>query len=117
VVDDDAAVRSTVGTLLRAIGHTVIEAADGASALRLLDEAAPEIVLTDLGMPEMNGWELAARIKARHPMLPVVLLTGWHDQALAEPAASQAVDRVVEKPFRLEVLRKTITDLAVKPRP
>ena len=100
-----------MAALLRIAGHSVIEAADGATALRLMGEAAPDVVLTDLGMPGMNGWELAKAIKAVQPTLPVVLLTGWQDHAPGEDTGRQAVDVILGKPVSLAALRRAIDDL------
>jgi PAS domain S-box-containing protein len=111
LVDDEPLVRTTVAALLRIAGHSVTEAADGATALRLMGEAAPDVVLTDLGMPGMNGWELAKAIKAVQPTLPVVLLTGWQDHTPGEDADRQAVDVILGKPVSLSALRQAIDDL------
>jgi hypothetical protein len=62
VVDDEPLVRTTLATLLRTLRHTVLEAADGPGALALLGTETVDCVLTDLGMPDMNGWELARAV-------------------------------------------------------
>jgi CheY-like chemotaxis protein len=62
-------------------------------------------------MPEMTGWEVARAIKAQRPRLPVVLLTGWGEQALEGSTDRAAVDRILGKPVRLEDLLKTIAEL------
>ncbi len=114
LIDDDPGVRQTLGSLLRAVGHQVVEAAGGADGLARFAEGAVDLVLTDLGMPEMNGWEVARAVKAASPRLPVVLLTGWGEHASAEADAARArevVNRILGKPFRLEELLRTIGDL------
>jgi CheY-like chemotaxis protein len=112
VVDDEPLVRTTLATLLRTLRHTVLEAADGPGALALLGTETVDCVLTDLGMPDMNGWELARAVKMRHRGCPVILLTGWQDQAPGDEADRGWVDVVIGKPVRLETLRRTIGDLA-----
>jgi len=109
-VDDDAAVRRTVGSLLRTIGHQVVEADGGAVAIRRLGDSAVDLVMTDLGMPEVTGWDVARAAKARDPHLPVILLTGWGDQLLPDGSRPGLVDRVLGKPFRLEQLRRAIAE-------
>lgn len=103
VVDDEAEVRRAVVDMLEAMGHTVIAARDGAEALaQLTAGAAPDVVLTDLGMPGMTGPDLARAIKARWPTLPVGLVTGW-----GQPAASDskgAADFVMSKPLNFDRL-------------
>ena len=108
VVDDEPLVRRTLVALLRAAGHGVIEAPDGATALALLATTPVDCVLTDLGMPGMSGWELARTIKQRRPPLPVLLLTGWQDQAPGDDADRQAVDAVLRKPVRLAELQQVV---------
>ncbi|HYL81871.1 MAG TPA: response regulator [Candidatus Acidoferrum sp.] len=71
-----------------------------------------DLVLTDLGMPEMTGWEAARLVKARHPRLPVVLLTGWGEQATSDAGGGAGVECVPGKPVRLEELLGTIARLS-----
>jgi PAS domain S-box-containing protein len=112
VIDDELVVRSTIVNLLRASGHTVTEAADGTAGLLLLPEASVDLVITDLGMPEVTGWDVARAVKARTPRLPVILLTGWGDQAATGAGdEKRLVDKIVAKPFRLEDLLRAIEDL------
>jgi len=68
-------------------------------------------VLTDLGMPEMSGVEVARHVKAAHPHLPVVLLTGWGDTATLPAADRAVVDRVLGKPVPLAALLQVIAEL------
>jgi len=115
LIDDDPTVRRTLASLLRAAGHRVAEAAAGPEGLARLREEAPDAVLTDLGMPEMTGWEVARAVKAEAPALPVLLLTGWGDQAAVEAEGEACVDRVLGKPVRLEDLLAAIAELTGPP--
>jgi signal transduction histidine kinase/ActR/RegA family two-component response regulator len=105
LVDDEPFVRRTLADLLGMAGHAVTEADGGLAALARLAESPVDCVLTDLGMPGMNGWELARAIKSRAPELPVILLTGWADQGEAD-APPGLVERILSKPVRAgEILR------------
>ena len=115
VIDDDAAVRATVAGLLRATGHVVTEADGGSAGLAQVAAGTVEVVVTDLGMPEMTGWDVARAIKARSPALPVILLTGWGEQTAADGPGGEAVDRVLAKPVRLNDLLQAIADLCPPP--
>ncbi|MCX5733138.1 MAG: GAF domain-containing protein [candidate division NC10 bacterium] len=115
LIDDEPLVRTTLGSLLRAMGHTVTEAASGADGLATLATHPVDCVLTDLGMPEMTGWDVARAVRARHPILPIVLLTGWGEQAPGDVAEMSLVDRVLGKPVRLEDLLDTIAELTPDP--
>jgi len=111
LVEDDPAVRKTLAALLREAGHTVTEADGGTAALALLADHPVDLVLTDLGMPELTGWEVARLVKAHRPQLPVVLLTGWGQQPGVIAEHQGVVDRVLGKPCRLEELLGVILEL------
>jgi len=112
LIDDEASVRGTSAALLRGNGHTVTEAESGAAGLALLAATPVDVVITDLGMPDLTGWDVAGAIKARSPQLPVILLTGWGDQAAREIRPQDGrVDRVVAKPFRLETLLRALVEV------
>jgi DNA-binding NtrC family response regulator len=89
----------------------VVEAEGGASALAAIGAEVVDLVCTDLGMPGMNGWELAQALKARAPTLPVVLLTGWGDQVAAQADRQGLVDCILGKPARLQDLLTAIAEL------
>jgi len=107
VVDDEHMVRTILKKLLTLKGHTVIQAESGEDALELIESHDLDIVFTDLGMPQMNGRQLAHEIRARHPELPIVLLTG--DTDAGEPG--EDVDVVLSKPFKIDQLDRTIQEI------
>lgn len=77
VVDDNVDAAETLGLLLGSLGVDCRVAFDGTDALRRVDESIPDAVLLDLGMPGMDGFEVARRIRTRHPKVALVALTGW----------------------------------------
>ena len=78
LVDDDILVSMGAADMLLDLGHNVTEAHSGLHALKLLESGMPfDVVVTDYAMPGMNGFELAQRIKASNPRLPIVLATGY----------------------------------------
>ena len=111
IIDDDSMVRETVVNLLRAAGHSVVEADGGAAGFARLTETPIDCVLTDLGMPEMTGWDVARAVRALYPNLPIILLTGWGEQAAGEADQQGLVDGVLGKPVRLEELLRVIREL------
>jgi CheY-like chemotaxis protein len=111
LVDDDTMVRHTLASLLQAAGHAVTEADGGAAGIALFGKDAIDLVLTDVGMPEVTGWDVAAAIRAAAPRVPVVLLTGWGEHGAAETPRPGLVDRVLGKPVRLEDLLAVIAEL------
>jgi GAF domain-containing protein/anti-sigma regulatory factor (Ser/Thr protein kinase) len=105
LVDDEEEVRDALAEMLATRGHSVVPASGGAEALRRVDEDATlDLVLTDLVMPAMTGWELAGAVKARRPRLPVGVVTGWGDVPETTPGARLPVDFVLSKPVTLEAL-------------
>ena len=114
LVDDDPRVRQTLAGLLQAAGHLVIEAEGGGAAIARLAEGGVDLVLTDLGMPDVTGWDVARAARSRDRRLPVVLLTGW-GEAAGEDGAAGLVDRVLGKPLRLEDLLAVIGELTDRP--
>lgn len=108
VVDDEEDVLDMLVDLVRMQGHTVTQASGPREALaRLEREGAPDVVLTDLGMPEMTGWDLAAAVKRRWPEVTIGLITGWGQESPALPEHRAAVDFVLAKPVSVEDLEQS----------
>jgi signal transduction histidine kinase/CheY-like chemotaxis protein len=107
VVDDDPRVRTILARLLRLLGHDVVETASGPEALARLPEAPFDLVFTDLGMPDMNGRQLAEAIRAQRADLPIVLLTG--DTEVGQP--DRVINAILSKPFKLIDLQNTLAYL------
>ena len=107
VVDDDPTVRDLVRLQLELEDHEVITAADGESALaRIESEPAPELVLLDVMMPGMNGWDLLQRLRAdeRHRRLPVVLCTAMDMPYDRQRARDLGATALLAKPHDAQCL-------------
>ncbi len=116
VIDDELQVRATLAEMLEEQGHSVTQAPGGREGLSYL-ESNPElvdVVISDLGMPDMNGWDVAKSIQGRWPKLPVGLITGWGETEITHEERSR-VNFVITKPFDKAVLRATMAD--IRPRP
>ena len=107
-IDDDPMVRKTLAYLLRSFGHTVEEADNGSAGLAILSQRPVDLVLTDLGMPGLSGWEVARAAKCQNPLLPVILVTGWANTIAMENPARIFVDAILPKPCRIEEVLTTI---------
>jgi signal transduction histidine kinase/CheY-like chemotaxis protein len=113
LVDDEEEVRQALADMLTTQGHTVVLAGSGPDALgRLEEDSGFDLVVTDLVMPIMTGWELADAAKARQPGLRVGVITGWGDVPDATPATRLAVDFVLSKPVTLEALDDAVRRLS-----
>jgi two-component system, cell cycle sensor histidine kinase and response regulator CckA len=105
VVDDEPGLRRFAGRVLEDEGYRVVEAVDGADALALVqaEDAAFDVVVSDILMPRLNGVDLLQRLSVSHPQLPVILMSGYGPPALAERGIS-APCSVLSKPFSAERL-------------
>ena len=103
LVDDDATLRRTLGIGLRAEGHEVLIAADGRSALQALREDKPDIVVLDLGLPDVSGVEVLRRLRA-WSTIPVVVLSARAESTEKVQALDLGADDYVTKPFGMEEL-------------
>lgn len=111
LIDDDDSVRRVLRRLLEREGHEVRDAADGAAGLRLLGERRPDVVLTDVYMPEMDGIELLMGIQEAEPELPVIVVSGGGFASadfVLEDAAQLGADAILSKPFERAVVLDTI---------
>ncbi len=104
VVDDEPLVREVVSGYLAAVGHEVDVASNGREGLERFFAGRYNLIVTDQGMPEMTGEQLAAAVKRAKPGMPVILLTGWGDQMKAAGASMEGVDLILSKPITLSTL-------------
>jgi CheY-like chemotaxis protein len=107
VVDDESAVRSLVCSILEHAGHEVVEASNAAGALEVLRARSPEVMLTDIVMPGMNGLELAAHAHQVRPSMPVIFMSGFASQYADELTGSVCL----RKPFTASQLLLAISDV------
>lgn len=120
VVDDLRAVAEMVRSALTRKGHTVHVAASGPEALEIFNGNALDLVICDLVMPGMNGWEVGRAIKevcaeAGKPKTPFILMTGWRGQTLEEDQVVESgVDGIIEKPIELAKLQKVVMEASAR---
>ncbi|MEP7226786.1 MAG: PAS domain S-box protein [Gemmatimonadales bacterium] len=113
LVEDEAPVRDSVRRLLEWHGYTVIEARNGADALQIYDgdEQEIDLVLTDLIMPGMGGHELVERLRARHPDLRVLFMSGYADKPMPNNGTARSGTAYLEKPFTVELLMQRLREV------
>jgi CheY-like chemotaxis protein len=117
VIDDDPILIRSLLEVLEADGHAVETAPGGAEGIAAFAAARGtenqfEVVLTDLGMPRVDGRKVSAAIKLSSPTTPIILLTGWGQRLLDEATLPENIDRVLSKPPRLSQLRTALIELA-----
>jgi CheY-like chemotaxis protein len=111
VVDDNQAVREFLSTTLSFWGYGVTLAGNGIEAGKLFLTGFYDLVITDLEMPLMNGWELSRLIKERSPNTPVMVVSGFCDEAHWEKTNMRSVDAIILKPFKLKEIEGTVRRL------
>lgn len=101
IVDDDDGLREYVRDNLELEGYTVREAGSAEEGMRVLDDARPDLILLDVMMPEVDGWEMLQRVHDRHGggAVPVVMFSGKLDERAADEAAERGAQGFVGKPF------------------
>jgi PAS domain S-box-containing protein len=109
VVDDDATVGDMIGDLLGEQGHNAVVIRDPAAALAHLAVNPAQLLITDLDLPDMSGWQLARRVREQHPTVLVGLITGWPLGASDDELKQRGVDFVLSKPFTIEALQTALT--------
>jgi CheY-like chemotaxis protein len=111
VVEDEADVRAMIVEALGDLGCRVIEAEDGNAGLRIVHSAVYiDLLLTDVGLPGLNGRQLADAARERRPDLPVVLITGYAGDALRGTGPASGMG-VIQKPFALDALAAGVSTL------
>lgn len=107
LVEDNVSVREMMCMTLSELGYTVMEAPDGAEALRLLErggDVTPDLVLTDIAMPQMNGDELAHRVREISPEMPILFTSGYGPDQLTDGWPTDLGVNYLQKPFSHERL-------------
>ena len=111
IVEDDDGIRDLVDLVLTSAGYEILTASDGAAALQVLGTVHPDLVLLDMRMPVMDGWELARRYRAMPgPHAPIVVMTAARDAA--QRAAEIDANGYLGKPFDMGELLALVRHLA-----
>jgi signal transduction histidine kinase/ActR/RegA family two-component response regulator/PAS domain-containing protein len=119
VVDDNADAADSLGMLLGVLGADARVEHDGGAALGVLETWRPAVVLLDLGMPLMDGFEVARRIRAdrRHDHVMLVAVTGWGQEKDRQRTRAAGFDHHLVKPFDLDALQKVLAEASVAADP
>src|ERR1700691_6121370 len=104
IIDDEAAIRESLETLLLLEGYVVESAAEGQSGLRFIDTRSYDLVLLDLALPGQNGLDILARIRERQPHLPVIMITAYGTVGNVVDAMNGGAQNFIQKPWDNEKL-------------
>ncbi len=115
VVDDEPALAKLISRMLRLVGQTVVEVHSGAEALEHLATESFDVMISDMGMPNMDGWELTRQVRARYPRVSIIIASGWGSQITDDEARERGITAVISKPYRLVDLQQALATLDAAP--
>jgi DNA-binding NtrC family response regulator len=112
IVDDEPGIRTMVQFELSQQGHDIVTADSGATALELLKTKKVDLILTDMRMPQMDGLDLVVQVRKSHPVLPIILMTGFVEDRVHK-VQEYNLAATLNKPFTIdqlaEVVEKTLS--------
>ncbi|HEU4367914.1 MAG TPA: GAF domain-containing protein [Methylomirabilota bacterium] len=112
VVDDEPPVRAVIGDILESAGHAVVTLGDGAEAIARFQAEHFDLVVTDLAMPKVSGWQVARAVKQTAPRVPVFLVTGFGVELSPEERHAHGVDLVLVKPLQIQDILDAVAEVA-----
>jgi len=112
VVDDEPAVRAVIADILESAGHAVEQLGDGGEAIARFAAEPFDLVVTDLAMPRVSGWQVARAVKQVAPEVPVFLVSGFGVELTAEERRAHGVDLVLVKPLQIEEILDAVAEVA-----
>lgn len=116
IVDDNRDAADTLGSILRLLGADIAVAHDGPAALEAFDSYRPDAVILDIGMPGMNGYDVARAIRSRQngKRVPIIALTGWGQGEDRRRAREAGFDHHLVKPADIEAPRELLSEASVR---
>lgn len=111
IVDDSPEIRRLLSRSLASLNFTIIEAANGEEAVRLARECCPAVVVLDLCMPSMDGWEVVRHMRSDPALeeVPIIVITAYYGSTTIQSAQRAGCQYVVAKPFELREIVRMIT--------
>lgn len=113
VIEDDETMRNAMKRIFELDGFIVKLAADGTELSKVLDDASPDLILLDIGLPWLNGFELAQLLKEHRDLkkIPLIFVSGKTSDDDVKKAFELGADDFIKKPFEIEKLKKTVATL------
>ncbi|OGW18076.1 MAG: hypothetical protein A3G93_10010 [Nitrospinae bacterium RIFCSPLOWO2_12_FULL_45_22] len=117
-IDDEELVLEVLYEMATFLGHRITTASNAKEGLKIFEDSLKvrlpsqrfDMVLTDLGMPGISGWQIAEAIKGLAPDTPLIMITGWQPEIDINKAKEKGVDLLIGKPFEMAKLRQTIEE-------
>ncbi len=114
VIDDQPIVTDLLVDVLERMNYKSEVASCGKDGVEMFEKNMYDLVITDLGMPDMSGWEVSNAVKQKNPHVPVVVITGWGIDPDPDKMKDSEVDFIINKPFQIDQLEKIIKNLLEK---
>ena len=116
VIDDDHLVRYALSKILLSAGYEVVTASDGRRGMAVLWAEHPDVVITDIIMPDQEGIETIEEVRARFPSLRIMAMSGGFGEAFLNVARKVGADYIIRKPFETGAIREAIRGLLAHPK-
>ncbi len=113
-IDDHEVILDLISAMGKSLGYSVTTALSGEEGLELAREERFDLILTDLALPGVSGLDVASRIRADHPELPIILVTGWESKLDSAELSASGISRVLYKPFRIEQLTDIVQSVIAR---
>ncbi len=110
-IDDQEIIRELLTGMLEQLGYNVTVCSSGTAGIEAFERDEYDLVITDIGLPDIDGWQVAETIKRRDPNIPIIMITGWGLGRETERANRLGIEHILPKPFRLENLSELIEDI------
>jgi CheY-like chemotaxis protein/putative methionine-R-sulfoxide reductase with GAF domain len=114
IVDDQPIITDLLVDILKRMGYNSEVAWGGKDGLKIFAKDGFDLVITDLSMPDVSGWEVSKLVKKQNPSVPVILITGWGVEPDSYKVKGSGVDFIINKPFQIDQLEKIIRNLVDK---
>ena len=114
VIDDQPIVTDLLVSVLERMNYESVVASCGTEGVEKFEKDDFDLVITDLGMPDLSGWEVSKAVKQNKPDVPVIVVTGWGVDPDPNKMKGSKVDYLINKPFQIDQLEKIIKDLLEK---
>jgi len=110
-IDDQEIIRELLSGMLQQLGYDVTVCASGYEGVEAFENGGFDLVITDIGLPDIDGWEVAGIIKKKSPDIPIIMISGWGLGQEVERASQMGIEHILPKPFRLENLSELIEEV------
>jgi len=111
IVDDQPIITDLLVDILKRMGYSSEVALGGKDGLKIFAKDSFDLVITDLGMPDISGWEVSKSVKKQNPSVPVILITGWGVEPDTRKIKDSGVDFIINKPFQINQLEKIVKQM------